>query len=131
MNLPYTRHLLICTGPRCGGERHSARVRQEFRREFVRQGIPATVKDTECLCFGLCTFGPNVIIYPDAVVYSAVKPQDVAEIVRKHLVQGQVVERLLYRGPKKQDPFAADPAGEGGDEGAGPAGGGASGQTTG
>ena len=109
MNLPYSRHLLICTGPRCGGERHSQRVRQEFRREFVRQNVPVTVKDTECLCFGLCTFGPNVIVYPEAVVYSAVKPQDVAEIVRRHLVQGQVVERLLYRGPKKQDPFAADP----------------------
>ena len=47
MNLPYSRHVLICTGPRCGGERHSARVRQEFRREFVRQAIPATVRETE------------------------------------------------------------------------------------
>jgi (2Fe-2S) ferredoxin len=131
MNLPYTRHLLICTGPRCGGERHSARVRQEFRREFVRQAIPATVKDTECLCFGLCTFGPNVIIYPDAVVYSAVKPQDVAEIVRKHLVQGQVVERLLYRGPKKQDPFAADSIEDEGAGGSDPAGGAGTGPTTG
>ncbi len=109
MNLPYSRHVLICTGPRCGGERGSQRVRQELRREFVRQGIPASVKDTECLCFGLCTHGPNVIIYPDAVVYSGVKPQDVAEIVRRHLVGGQVVERLLYRGPKKGDPFAALP----------------------
>lgn len=131
MNLPYTRHLLICTGPRCGGERHSQRVRQEFRREFVRQGVPVTVKDTECLCFGLCTFGPNVIVYPDAVVYSAVKPQDVAEIVRRHLVQGQVVERLLYRGPKKQDPFADDTADEDDPGGAGPAGGAAPGTTTG
>jgi (2Fe-2S) ferredoxin len=109
MNLPYTRHVLICTGPRCGGERHSSRVRQELRREFVRQGIPASVKDTECLCFGLCTFGPNVIIYPEAVVYSGVKPSDVAEIVRRHLVQGQVVERLLYRGPAKGKSFADDP----------------------
>jgi (2Fe-2S) ferredoxin len=108
MNLPYKRHLLICTGPRCGGERGSARIRQEFRREFVRQAIPATVKDTECLCFGLCTFGPNVIIYPEAVVYSGVKPQDVAEIVRQHLVKGQPVDRLLYRGPVKQEPAPDD-----------------------
>jgi NADP-reducing hydrogenase subunit HndC len=106
MNLPYKRHLLICTGPRCGGERGSARIRQEFRREFVRQAIPTTVKDTECLCFGLCTYGPNVIVYPEAVVYSGVRPQDVAEIVRQHLVKGQPVERLLYRGPKKEEPPA-------------------------
>lgn len=97
MNLPYSRHVLICVGPRCGGERGSVRIRQEFRKEFVRQQIGAAVKDTECLCFGLCTYGPNVIIYPEGVVYSGVKPADVAEIVRRHVKGGQTVDRLLYR----------------------------------
>ena len=104
MNLPYSRHVLICVGPRCGGERGSVRIRQEFRKEFVRQGIDTTVKDTECLCFGLCTYGPNVIIYPEGVVYSGVKPNDVAEIVRRHVARGQMVDRLLYK--KKEAPPA-------------------------
>jgi len=102
LNLPFKLHVLICTGPRCGGERHSERIRQEFRKQFVRQALPASVKDTPCLCFGLCTYGPNVIIYPDGVVYSGVAPQDVAEIVREHLVNGRVVERLLFK--KKEAP---------------------------
>jgi NADH-quinone oxidoreductase subunit F len=102
MNLPYSRHVLICVGPRCGGERGSMRIRQEFRKEFVRQGIDTSVKDTECLCFGLCTYGPNVILYPDGVVYSGVKPSDVAEIVRRHVKAGQTVERLLFK--KKEAP---------------------------
>jgi len=97
VNLPFKQHVLICTGPRCGGERHSERIRQEFRRQFVRQALPASVKDTPCLCFGLCSYGPNVIIYPDGVVYSGVKPQDVAEIVREHLLHGRVIERLLLK----------------------------------
>jgi NADH-quinone oxidoreductase subunit F len=97
MNLPYARHVLICVGPRCGGERGSMRIRQEFRKEFVRQRIDTTVKDTECLCFGLCTYGPNVIIYPEGVVYSGVKPADVAEIVRRHVARGQTVDRLLFK----------------------------------
>lgn len=105
MNLPYSRHVLICVGPRCGGERGSVRIRQEFRKEFVRQGIGTTVKDTECLCFGLCTYGPNVIIYPEGVVYSGVKPNDVAEIVRRHVARGQTVDRLLYK--KKETPTTA------------------------
>ncbi|HZN02671.1 MAG TPA: (2Fe-2S) ferredoxin domain-containing protein [Candidatus Polarisedimenticolia bacterium] len=104
MNLPYARHVLICVGPRCGGERGSGRIRQEFRKEFVRQQIDTTVKDTECLCFGLCTYGPNVIIYPEGVVYSGVKPADVAEIVRRHVARGQTVDRLLYK--KKEAPPA-------------------------
>ena len=104
MNIPYKHHVLICTGPRCGGERNSTRVRQEFRREFVRQALPASVKETQCLCFGLCSYGPNVIIYPAGIVYSAVKPQDVAEIVREHLVAGHVVDRLLFK--KRESPLS-------------------------
>ena len=116
MNLPYTRHVLICVGPRCGGERGSMRVRQEFRKEFVRQGIPSTVKETECLCFGLCTQGPNVIIYPEGVVYSGVRPNDVAEIVRRHVARGQVVERLLFKKKEPEPPAEEefDPFAKGG-----------------
>jgi len=120
MNLPYTYHVLICTGPRCGAERNSARIRQEFRKEFVRQRVPSTVKETQCICFGLCTHGPNVIIYPDGVVYSGVRPQDVTEIVRRHLLQGQVVERLLYK--KKEEPPVADEDGDAGPGALGPPG---------
>ncbi len=109
MNLPFKQHILICTGPRCGGERHSERIRQEFRRQFVRQSLPASVKDTPCICFGLCSHGPNVIIYPDGVVYSGVQQQDVAEIVREHLLRGRVVERLLLRKPSPGAAEEADP----------------------
>jgi (2Fe-2S) ferredoxin len=97
LNLPFKHHILICTGPRCGGERGSNRVRQEFRKEFVRQGLPPSVKDTQCICFGLCRYGPNVIVYPEGVVYANVTPRDVAAIVREHLVGGRIVERLLLR----------------------------------
>jgi (2Fe-2S) ferredoxin len=49
-------------------------------------------------------------------VYSGVGPQDVAEIVREHLVHGRVVERLLFR--KKE---AAAPDGGAADRSTGPA----------
>lgn len=113
MNLPFATHVLICTGPRCGDERQSFRVRQEFRREFVRQAVPASVKETQCICFGLCSHGPNVIVYPAGVVYSGVRPKDVADIVREHLVHGRVVERLLFKKratpEARPDPEACSP----------------------
>jgi (2Fe-2S) ferredoxin len=129
VNLPFKHHVLICTGPRCGGERNAARIRHEFRKEFVRQDLPSSVKETQCICFGLCSYGPNVIIYPDGVVYSGVRSQDVGPIVRQHLVGGRVVERLLFRrresapagepgdgdrpsgDPPSGDPSPGDPAG--------------------
>jgi (2Fe-2S) ferredoxin len=112
LNLPFRKHVLVCVGPRCGGERGSARVRQEIRKEFVRQGMLTGVKETECICFGLCRSGPNVIVYPDGVVYAGVKPQDVAQIVREHLGAGRVVDRLLYR-PRQAAPDTASPGTDG------------------
>ena len=38
-----------------------------------------------------------MVIYPDAVWYGAVKPEDVEEIVERHIIRGEIVERLLMR----------------------------------
>jgi (2Fe-2S) ferredoxin len=111
VNLPFRKHVLVCIGPRCGNERNSNRVRQEFHKEFVRQRLLTGVKETPCICFGLCRYGPNVIVYPDGAVYSGVRPQDVAEIVREHLHGGRVVSRLLLK-PSVAEGGEEDPAPE-------------------
>ncbi len=50
-------------------------------------------------CPGFCEVGPIIVIYPDQVFYCRLKPKDMAELVEKHLVGGEIVERLLYKGP--------------------------------
>ena len=47
-------------------------------------------------CHGFCKEGPLVSISPKDLFYTRVKPGDVEEIVEKTLIQGEVVERLLY-----------------------------------
>jgi len=42
-------------------------------------------------------FGPLLVVYPETVWYAGVRPEDVEEIVREHLVGGRPVERLRYR----------------------------------
>jgi (2Fe-2S) ferredoxin len=41
-----------------------------------------------------CEHGPTVVVYPEAVWYGNVRPEDAAEIVTEHLVGGRPVERL-------------------------------------
>jgi len=53
------------------------------------------VQVTTCGSFGLCTRGPNMVVYPEGVWYSGVQPGDVPEIVREHLAGDHVVQRLL------------------------------------
>lgn len=43
-------------------------------------------------CLGPCVFGPNVLVYPDGVLYSGLGEADVTQIVEQHLIQGEVVE---------------------------------------
>ena len=45
-------------------------------------------------CLDQCEHGPTVVVYPDAVWYGGVTEADVAEIVERHLVGGEPVERL-------------------------------------
>ena len=53
------------------------------------------VRETGCL--GICEQGPMLVIYPKEIPYFKVKPEDVSEIISKTIVEGQLVERLLYK----------------------------------
>jgi len=44
------------------------------------------------------------VVYPDEVFYCRLKPKDMSELVEKHLVGGEIVERLLYKGPDVDAP---------------------------
>ena len=49
---------------------------------------------TNCGCFGICTSGPVVVVYPEGTWYGDVSADDVSEIVEEHLENGNKVERL-------------------------------------
>jgi (2Fe-2S) ferredoxin len=46
-------------------------------------------------CFGPCGLGPNVLVYPDGVLYTGVSKEDVPAIIEEHLLGGTPVQRLL------------------------------------
>ena len=54
-------------------------------------------------CFGMCSQGPFVRIFPEDVLYRLVKVEDVDEIVERDLLEGETVDRLLYEDPETGD----------------------------
>ncbi len=46
-------------------------------------------------CLNVCEHGPVMVIYPDAVWYRYETEADVEEILRRHVIGGRRVERLL------------------------------------
>ena len=57
-------------------------------------GLGGKVRINKSGCLDQCEHGPTVVVYPEAVWYGGVKPEDAEEIVREHLVGGRPVERL-------------------------------------
>lgn len=97
---PFRLHVYACNqkksegAPSCTAN-GSERVIAALRREIARQGLAGEVQVTTCGSLGLCTRGPNMVVYPEGVWYSGVAPGDAEEIVRDHFRDGHVVERLL------------------------------------
>ncbi len=52
-------------------------------------------------CLGPCGEGPTIVVYPEGVWYTKVALEDVEEIIEKHMLKGQLVERLIYEWPKE------------------------------
>ena len=92
------RHVVLCGGTGCWSS-HSDEIREEFIKLINEKGLHDKVTVNQVGCFGFCSQGPFVKIYPEDTLYRMVKIGDVREIVEKDLENGEVVDRLLYVDP--------------------------------
>ncbi len=69
-------------------------LKSAFKDAIKDAGLNGRVRANDSACLDQCEHGPVVVVYPDAVWYGGVKPEDAGEIVREHLVHGRPVERL-------------------------------------
>jgi len=103
------RRIILCAGTGCVAN-GSLKVRDELVKQLEAAGEKAIIemsgedsKDATLVsksgCQGFCQMGPLVHIEPEGILYTKVKPEDVAEIVEKTLIGGQIVDRLLYVNP--------------------------------
>jgi NADH-quinone oxidoreductase subunit F len=70
-----------------------------FEDEIEKQGIETKVYCKQTGCHGFCERGPVIVIGPKEIFYQKVNPRDVSEIVSRTLLNGEVVDRLLYVDP--------------------------------
>jgi (2Fe-2S) ferredoxin len=66
-----------------------------FKQKLAVLGLKGKVRANQSGCLDQCEHGPNVVIYPEAIWYGRVTPEDVDEIIQCHIVGGKPVERLL------------------------------------
>ncbi|MGQ9920555.1 MAG: NADH-quinone oxidoreductase subunit NuoF [Desulfobacca sp.] len=100
---PQQLQVLVCGGPGClplGSEELAA----AFAAEMEAKGIAGKVLLKTTGCHGLCSHGVRVLIRPQEISYQKVTQADVPEIVETTLLNGSVVERLVYHDPESQAP---------------------------
>ena len=97
----FKHHIFICTNQRepgsprrCCNPDGKAELHRAFKDAVSARGLKATVRANKAGCLDQCEHGPNVVVYPEAVWYGGVKPEDVAKIVESHIVGGVPVRRL-------------------------------------
>ena len=92
------RHIVLCGGTGCLSS-HSAEIKAEFERLIAEKNLGDKVTVNQVGCFGFCSQGPFVKIYPEDTLYRMVKLDDVLEIVEKDIEGGEIVDRFLYVDP--------------------------------
>jgi len=92
------RHIVLCGGTGCLSS-HSDQIKEKFEEILKARGLTDKATVNIVGCFGFCSQGPFVKIYPEDTLYRLVKIEDVEEIVEKDIVNNEVVERLLYVDP--------------------------------
>ncbi len=98
LNKESIRNILVCGGTGCKSSR-SDEIKAELEKAIEQYGLSEFVKVEMTGCLGFCEKGPVVQIMPDDVFYIKVKPEDAKEIVEDHIVNGKIIDRLLYEDP--------------------------------
>ncbi|HUU53409.1 MAG TPA: NAD(P)H-dependent oxidoreductase subunit E, partial [Armatimonadota bacterium] len=95
-----TVSVAVCTSTGCaakGAGRVFAALEEALR------GLPAEAEEVTLKrtgCHGFCERGPIVVVQPGDIFYQNVREEDVPEIVRETVLNGRVVESLLYEDPE-------------------------------
>jgi NADH:ubiquinone oxidoreductase subunit F (NADH-binding)/(2Fe-2S) ferredoxin/NAD-dependent dihydropyrimidine dehydrogenase PreA subunit len=102
-----TTTVMVCGGTGCRTSNSQA-VIDAFRDELSSQGLVDSVRLCVTGCHGFCEQGPVVIIEPGNIFYCHVAPEDAFEIVYQTVINGEVIERLLYEDPVSGERFKTE-----------------------
>jgi (2Fe-2S) ferredoxin len=97
----YQRHVFFCCNQRDAPEKccneFGAAALQQYAKERVKSldlAGKGKVRMNKAGCLDRCEEGPVLVVYPEAVWYTYVDRGDIDEIIDRHILRGEIVERL-------------------------------------
>ncbi len=96
------RHIFICVNAReagsikgCCASKGGSEVRDELKKRLAAHKLRGIVRANKAGCLDQCEAGVVVVVYPEQVWYGGVTLDDVQEIVDRHILGGEYVQRLM------------------------------------
>ena len=98
----FDKHIFICINQRepghprgCCDPTGEGELQRLFKVKLAQRGLKTLVRANKSGCLDQCELGPTVVVYPEAVWYGHVKPEDLDEIIESHIIGNKPVERLM------------------------------------
>jgi len=95
--------ILVCIGGGCIAS-GALKVKTELEETLKNQGQEENVAVVATGCLGPCSYGPVIVMGKDKTFYQSVFPENVKEIVEKHVMRNEVVERLTWKAGPDETP---------------------------
>ena len=95
---PGKKAIVVCGGTGCLSS-DSREILERFHHLIKEHHLEDKVTANIVGCFGFCSQGPFVKVFPEDTLYTKVKVEDCEEIIEKDIMDGKVVERLLFVDP--------------------------------
>lgn len=97
----FNRHVFFCCNQRQPPEKCCENAGASDLAKYAKDRVKALglagkghVRINRAGCLDRCEEGPIVVVYPEAVWYTYVDRADIDEIIDRHVVGGEIVERL-------------------------------------
>ncbi|MFA5773669.1 MAG: FAD-dependent oxidoreductase [Candidatus Paceibacterota bacterium] len=88
----------ICKSSGCGAFGADDIV-ERFRKELQKNKLDNKIDIKITGCHGFCERGPIIVIRPKGIFYQRCKPEHIPVIVSKTLINGELIDELLYADP--------------------------------
>jgi (2Fe-2S) ferredoxin len=79
---PRRKRIVLCMGAYCGMDNRAKRLLRQLEPHLIGQRC---YKLETANCLSMCAVGPNVVIYPDNLIFNGVTEARLAEIIRDHI----------------------------------------------
>jgi (2Fe-2S) ferredoxin len=99
----FETHVFCCVNERpagnkrgCCKSRGAEPLRNYMKARAKELGI-TNIRVNQSGCLDRCELGPTMVIYPEGIWYSYHTVADAEEILQRHLLKGERVERLMLQ----------------------------------